>query len=126
MASDRAIFTLPLPPSLNQMYRVGVDSKPHLIKEAREYRKMVAEVLFEKEVKCPEPPFDVGIHFRFPSMRRRDISNQVKLLEDSIFKHFNHDDTHVHALHLWKYLDRREPGVTVEIRHSTRNIDITQ
>lgn len=120
---DRLVATFSLPPSSNHIYRTGRDGKRYLTKEARAYRKEVRQLLMGKS--CPSPPFNFGLHFKFPNWRRRDLSNQIKLLEDSIFGHFGHDDTHNHGLHIWKYIDRKEPGVTVEITHSTRNIDIT-
>lgn len=129
--SERMTASLPLPPSSNHIYRVGFNRNTgepqlYLTKEARAYRKEVHKTLMAHACECPQPPFNFGLHFRLPDLRRRDLSNGIKLLEDSVFGYFGHDDTHVHGMQLWKYIDRKEPGVTIEVRSSTREIDITQ
>lgn len=42
---------------------------------------------------------------------------------NAIFSHLGHDDSLVYDAHLFKYLDRKNPGVTVEVRHTTRALE---
>ncbi len=119
------IISVPLPPSTNHLYRSSANGKRHLTKEARAYKKEVQKEMMVNGVKgkCPEPPFSLHLHVRFPDRRRRDASNAVKVLEDAVFEYLGYDDSLVLDLHVWKFIDREDPGVTVEVRHSSRKLD---
>ncbi len=126
MASDRLVVSGPLPPSSNSIYYT--DSKTntrHLTRRAREYRENLQEEMMVGGAKkrCPEPPFSLHYHFRLPDRRRRDLTNLEKLLEDSIFQFLGHDDSLVYDSHKWKYINRENPGVTVELRHCSRELE---
>lgn len=124
--SDKLIVSGPLPPSSNGIYYTDFKTRTrHLTKEAKAYRERLQWALKQMKADelCPEPPFSVHYHFRFPDLRRRDLSNMVKLTEDSIFKWLGYDDTHVYDFHPWKYIDRRDPGMVVEIRHCSRELE---
>ncbi len=122
---DRLILSAPLPPSLNNAYTTGRDGKRHLSAQAREYKQEVRWIMLAEgaRAKCPEPPFSFYVHLRLPDKRRRDASNAVKILEDAIFGQLGHDDSLVLDLHVFKYIDRKNPGVTVEIRHTDRRLE---
>ncbi len=123
---DRLILSAPLPPSVNHLYRTGADGKRYMTKEGREFKKEVAKEVMVAggSKKCPPPPFALHLHLRLPDALRRDASNLVKALEDAIFAQLGHDDSLVYDLHIWKYVDRSDPGVTVEIRHTDRKLEV--
>lgn len=123
---DRLILSAPLPPSTNHLYSTGKDGRRHLTAVARKYKqdirwKMLAE---GSRAKCPDPPFVLYLHVRLKDRRRSDVSNRCKLIEDAIFAQLGHDDSLVYDVHLYKYLDRSNPGVTVEIRHTDRKLEV--
>ncbi len=124
MASDRLIICGPLPPSSNHLYATGAHGKRYLTKQGREYRKELEETMMEvgARKRCPKPPFALHLHLRFSDLRRRDVSNQIKLVEDTVFKYLGYDDTEVYDLHAWKYLDRANPGMVVEVKHCSRGL----
>lgn len=122
----RLIVVGALPPSSNNIYFTGSDGKRYLTKIAKAYRREIQATLMVAGAKelCPEPPFYVQLHLRFPDKRRRDLSNQIKLLEDSVFKWLGYDDSLVYSMTLHKYLDRQYPGVVMEIRNTTRKLEV--
>ena len=125
MANDRLIISGPLPPSSNNIYATGKTGKRYLTKTAEKYREKLQKSMMMGGAKkeCPEPPFSLHLHLRLPDRRRRDASNAVKLLEDSIFSFLGYDDSLVYDLHVWKYKDKANPGVTVEVRHCSRKLE---
>ena len=120
---DRLIVSAPLPPSSNNIYATGSDGKRHLTEKAKEYRKEIGWAMLDKGKHCPKPPFALHIHLRLPDRRRRDASNAVKLLEDSVFSGLPYDDSQVFDLHVWKYHAPNNPGVTLELRHTDRLLE---
>jgi Holliday junction resolvase RusA-like endonuclease len=72
----------------------------------------------------PDPPYSVYYHFRFKDLRRRDVNNYIKVLEDAIFEGLGIDDRHVIDSHQFKYVSRNDPGFVCEIRHSSRGIEV--
>lgn len=122
---DRLVVSGPLPPSTNNLYYTGKDGRRHLSKKAKDYKTRLQTTMGASGAKklCPEPPFALHLHLRYRDRRKRDASNAVKLIEDSIFQYLGYDDSLVHDLHVWKYIDRENPGVTVELRHCSRELE---
>jgi hypothetical protein len=75
------------------------------------------------KARCPEPPFSMHLHLRMPDKRRRDSTNFGKLIDDAIFEYLGYDDSLIYDSHQWKYIDRENPGVTVELRHCSRELE---
>lgn len=123
--SDSLIISAPLPPTTNHLYATGKDGRRYLTAKARRYKNEVRwQMLAEgSRAKCPEPPFVLSLHLRLPDRRRADVTNRVKLIEDAIFAQLEYDDSLVLDAHLFKYIDRQNPGVTVEIRHTDRRLE---
>jgi len=124
---SRFTIELPLPPSSNNIYYTDPRTNTrHLTKEAKSYKRSVEELLMKTGArhKAPAPPFSMHYHFRFKTRHKRDLSNGVKLAEDAIVKYLNTDDRYVYDLHLWKYIDKANPALVVEIRESTRTLDV--
>lgn len=42
---------------------------------------------------------------------------------NAVFEHIGYDDSLVYDSHQWKYIDREEPGMTVEVRHCNRKLE---
>ena len=124
--SEKLFISGPLPPSLNNAYYTGRDGRRHLTKEAKTYKENIAETLMVNNARsmCPEPPFSVHLHLRFKDKRRTDVSNRVKILEDAVFGYLGHDDSLVYDLHIWRYIDRSKPGMSMEIRHCSRDLEV--
>lgn len=124
--TEKLIVSGPLPPSTNHLYATSKTGKRYLTKEARAYKKEIQTLMMHDgaKSKCPEPPFSFHLHLRFKDRRRRDVSNTVKCLEDSIFEYLGYDDSLVNDLHVWRYIDREEPGMVVEIRHCDRALEV--
>lgn len=119
------IVSAPLPPSTNNLYATGKDGRRYLTQKARDYKTNLQREMMWRHTKkdVPEPPFTLHFHLRFPDARRRDASNQIKLAEDAIFEFLGYDDSLVYDLHVWRYIDREEPGMTVEVRHCSRELE---
>lgn len=80
-------LTIPYPPSVNSLYRV-FKNRSILSKKGREYRAdVIASVLShpDRPVKL-KGRLHVEFHLYMPDHRRRDISNTIKALEDSLTK----------------------------------------
>ena len=136
--SKRLVIAGPLPPSSNKLYRnlppdtmyVGGLKQGGrgraLTKEAKRFKKDLKDKLWEMGASklAPDPPYSVHYHFRFPDWRRRDISNQIKLVEDVVFRYLGSDDSLVHQFTVWKYVSKSDPGFTMEVRHSDRSIEV--
>lgn len=112
-------FIAPLPVSTNNAYAT-VDGKRVKTKAAREFSQRVAErAVVAKAIAggVPYPPFALHLGVWFPDEGRRDLSNTVKLLEDSLMKVIGSDDRHVHLLVVRRQgVDRFSPRVDVELR----------
>lgn len=122
---ERLVVSGPLPPSSNSLYPTGRDGKRHLSAKGKAYKEKIQKRLMVDKAldRCPDPPFSLHLHLRFPDARRRDCTNQIKLLEDSIFQYLGFDDSLIYDVHIWKYIDRADPGMTVEIRHCSRRLE---
>lgn len=124
--TERLVVSGPLPPSSNTLYPTGRDGKRHLSAKGKAYRKSIQERLMvdKAQDRCPDPPFSVHLHVRFPDARRRDVANFEKLFIDSVFDYLEYDDCLIYDSHQWKYIDRADPGMTVEIRHCSRKLEV--
>lgn len=122
--TGRFTIALPMPPTTNNIYTTGSDGKRYLTKEARAYRKEVEQQLMivDARKRCPKPPFSFYLHVRFDSWRKQDLTNRIKFIEDTVFKYLGYDDRHVYDAAQFKYIAKGDPGVVVEIRHTTRNL----
>lgn len=125
--SDAAlIIEAPIPPSSNHLYPVGRGGKRFLGKQGKQYKEFVKTKMMVEgaKKKCPDPPFSACFHFFMPDKRRRDLDNYRKVLTDSIFEYLEVDDSLIHESRDFKYLDRRNPGVKVELRHCDKVLEV--
>lgn len=85
-------FVLPMPPSVNDLYRVDLETgMRYLVDEQRKFRRdviyLVRGSMRGADALCGR--LDMRIMLFFCDHRRSDISNRVKALEDAL--------THAHA-----------------------------
>jgi Holliday junction resolvase RusA-like endonuclease len=95
-------LTVPVPPSLNNAYTNGRGhGRRVLTSEGRDFKDMVAQLLlcraepahgFELAINQPKPRIALSVRLWFPTKRRRDITNCVKLLEDALAETLGFDD----------------------------------
>ena len=76
------------PVSTNEMY----GGKKFKSKKARQFESDAAILLARNARQRILPNGDLTIHFRFGTTRQKDLSNNVKLLEDIIARHYGIDD----------------------------------
>lgn len=113
-------FITPLPPSTNNAYAT-VSGRRVKTKVAREFTERVGDIVVAAKAVAggvPAPPFALHLGVWFPDEGRRDISNTIKLLEDSLMRAIGADDRHVHLLIVQrKGVDRFAPRVVVVLDH---------
>jgi crossover junction endodeoxyribonuclease RusA len=114
-------LTLPIAPSVNSAYLPIVKrgrSRLMLSTDGRRYKETVKGIAWREGVK----PF--GAHVRlelamvihFPDKRRRDISNQVKVCEDSLKWLVFEDDEQIDRLVVERgSVDRGNPRIEVTV-----------
>jgi crossover junction endodeoxyribonuclease RusA len=115
MTTDRGpiVLNLPYPPSANRYWRV-YRGKPVPSKEAVAYKEEV-----KRKTSGVVPfPADVKVALRVNVYRdamRGDLSNRIKILEDSLNGIAYVDDKQVHRLEFEMYDDAVNPRVEVEV-----------
>ena len=112
-------FQLPWPPSLNNLYPTAKNSRRFLSGAGKAYHKAVAVELLRQRV--PRARIVGGVELTLllqpPDLRRRDILNLPKIIEDCLTQSgVGGDDFQVDAAHVYRCT--KYPGgiVTVEIR----------
>jgi Holliday junction resolvase RusA-like endonuclease len=97
--SPMLTLTAPIPPSLNNAYTNGRGhGRRVLTKEGRDYKEYVASSLLGTQPLPDGARIGLAIQLWFPTKRRRDISNWVKLLEDALSEALGFDDCAVDRL----------------------------
>lgn len=113
--------TLPLPPSINHMYRPG--SKPgarYKTDEAKAWEQEAAwrfamtagEKLPARRLKAP---LFFEAWFYFPDHRRRDADNRCKALQDLLARAIGFDDSDITDVVLHKRIDKESPRCEVAL-----------
>jgi Holliday junction resolvase RusA-like endonuclease len=111
----RVELTLPLPPSANNLYR-NVPGKGRVLnKHGREYKQEVRTLAL-----MARPDFFHGdVRFTmvvyFPDRRRRDLSNTLKIVEDSLKGIVYGDDSQVARIELTRRYDAARPRAEVTV-----------
>lgn len=108
------MICLPLPPSVNEMYRQAAFKGGRgrtITPKYAEWREKAADSLTLQSWDMPAPPYGVTIRVNIDN--RGDIDNRVKAVLDLLVKHgVLTGDQWVNALHV--YRDRTIDGCTVE------------
>jgi Holliday junction resolvase RusA-like endonuclease len=114
---------LPLPPSLNAMYKnvpgVGRVSTPELLWFKKEAPKWISktqivdwsiiQVIRESKESGQFPPLKLEIKFFFKTMWRRDTDNGIKPVQDAVLQYLALDDILVVDVSARKYKSAGEP-----------------
>lgn len=115
---------LPYPPATNNLYfdnivmpKKGRAQKPYVVrvlsKAGKDYKQTVAEVADGLN------PFigDVAVNFKvFRPRRIGDLDGVFKIVLDGLSGHVFNDDRQVVELHAFRYDDKRNPRVEVEVK----------
>lgn len=121
-ASEFFTVTLPIPPSLNNAYK-NVRHGRVLSEAAKDYKfrakEEIAWTLAIQKFKAPaDARFALSLKLYFSSSHRRDVSNCVKLPEDSLAEVLGFDDSRVDRLLVERGgIDKQNPRceITLEV-----------
>ncbi len=122
--AQRARFTLPLPPSINQQY-VSVGNRRVLSKASRQYHRAVERAvrqlrfngtLSDELVDALRAGYiGLFIDFYFETPLRRDLDGGLKITQDALCQALGVNDNRVVDVHLVKRIDPLNPRIEVEL-----------
>lgn len=107
-------LTLPYPPSLNRMYRT-VNGRFLISEEGRSYKTLAGWSARAQSVSPVAYPVELTIRAYRPR-RAGDLDNCLKVLLDSLNGICWNDDSQVSTIHAYRFEDKSNPRVEVEIR----------
>ncbi len=93
-------FDVPVPPTTNHAYAT-VNGRRVLSAAGRVFKqevRLLARLAANAQEWIPEAPWSLTLRLYFPTARRRDLSNTVKLLEDAISEALGFDDSQIDRL----------------------------
>lgn len=113
-------FTLPVPPSVNQIHFSARGGQRVLTDEARKYKVAVsAQVRTHMNRIGNAPVFEDGVAFTaylyFPTRRKRDLDGGLKILQDAVCAGLRMNDNRVDEIHLYRRVDRKNPRAVVTV-----------
>ena len=110
-------LVLPLPPSANRYWRTG-KGRTYVSREARAYKELAYFTALQQGAR----PLDGDVILRgtiyFPN-RRGDLSNRVKIVEDSLQNACYHNDSQVVRIDFSRAIDKADPRVELDITEAT-------
>lgn len=107
-------LTLPMPPSVNRYWRKFRNRM--VISDAGLAFRAEAHVICQKAGITPlQGRITVTVRVYRPA-NRGDLDNSLKAILDALNKRAYQDDSQIDELHAYKYLDRANPRVEVEVR----------
>lgn len=114
-------MTLPLPPSSNNAYKNAGKKGRVLTAEAKAYKENAAMLARGQGAKMIEGDVEI-VGTVYLDSRRRDLTNCIKLLEDSLKGVCYSDDRQVSHIDLRRCFDRGNPRceITVQLDHDQR------
>lgn len=110
-------LTLPYPPSANRYWRsivIAGSVRVLVSSEAREYKRRCAAIA---AIACQSPmegPLGMSLAV-FRPMRRGDLSNRIKVIEDAMQGIVFHDDNQVVRIEAQRHEDKANPRVEVVV-----------
>ena len=117
-------FTLPLPPSIYQLYAT-VNGRRVLTQQARYFQRRARNLIerWHAENRISDTFIatlqrgfiGLVLDFYFATPLRRDLDGGLKIAQDVICTTLGVDDRRVVSLHLTKYIDPRQPRLEVEL-----------
>lgn len=110
----RYALTLPLPTLLNRLYRVG-GGRVYKTQQAMTYRWAVKAAALDAGIEAPlRGPVAVTLRVYF-ARRGCDLDGVLKDGLDAMQGVLFENDRQIHALHLFKDYDRKNPRMDVEV-----------
>jgi len=104
---------LPEPPSINHYWRVS-RGITHLSRDGRRWKDRAVELAAQAGLVKLEVPVAVSITW-YRSRRSGDLDNRIKVVLDVLRGLAYVDDKQVIELHAWRFDDKADPRVDVEI-----------
>ena len=115
---NKFAFTLPLPPSANRMWRKGKYGQLYKTPVAKVYHQEVGWIVRASGMSVLDG--DIVVTMRFYRARKSgDLDNRIKLLLDSLQGVAYHDDKQVIELHAFRFDDKDNPRIEVEIENES-------
>jgi crossover junction endodeoxyribonuclease RusA len=117
---------LPLPPSVNQMYRLkvvaGVAGK-FKTKSTKDFESDAGNEILAQRVGQPSIDKLIGslqmtVYLYFKDRRRRDIDNCLKVLQDTVSDVLGFDDSRIGELHVYRRFDKSNPRAEVRLERT--------
>jgi len=104
-----------LPLSVNQCYGTDWNTKRRF--KTKPYNEFIANCATYMASKKISGDIEVEFNFYFPDKRKRDCSNYIKGLEDTLV-HYGviDDDSFIQILHVEKYYQKGKPETIIEIK----------
>lgn len=107
-------FTLPFPPTLNRMYPTSRAGRRYLSADGKAYKETVGKMM-----QIMKPQYFTGALkiklILFRPQKQGDIDNFSKAALDALKGHCYADDRQIVELHLYRFDDKNNPRVEVEI-----------
>ncbi len=107
-------FTLPYPPSLNNLYPTSRSGRRYLSAEGKSYKQLAAAMALQAGVRVMDGELIVTMDFYRPR-KSGDLSNRVKAAEDALTGIAYHDDSQIVDIHARRFEDKANPRVEVTI-----------
>ena len=122
---DRLTMILPLPPSVNSLYRT-VRGRIIKSEEYRLYILKARDALFLQQASYHKVNLkgrlEVWLWLMLADRRRHDVSNMVKAIEDVVSDYLGYDDKLHDVMHLYKALDRNNPRAVFVLKTKEKRI----
>lgn len=111
-------FTLPYPPSVNQLYKTNPRTgRVYLSKAGKDYKKAVKMAIKWKD-KPIDKPIKLKMYKYVPDRRKRDSDNLNKILWDSLtFSGLIKDDSLIYDDRSIMSIDRKFPRVEIILKY---------
>lgn len=112
---DRIELVLPQPPSANRNWRTSRTGVTYLSAESKDYKAEV-ETIFRRAGICGPFHGDVTMCVKwYRKIRRGDLGNRLKVLEDALNGLAYLDDSQIAGIHAFRYDDPSNPRVEIVI-----------
>ena len=111
------MVSFPEPPSINHYWRVS-RGITHLSKDGRRWKNQAVELAAQAGLVKLEGPVAVSITW-YRSRRSGDLDNHIKVVLDVLRGLAYVDDKQVIELHAWRFDDKADPRVDVEITEAS-------
>jgi len=107
------VFVLPLPPSANRYWRM-VNGHMTVSAEAKAYKTSAGWAAKVAGIDVLDGPVAVTLRV-YRAQKSGDLDNRIKVILDSLKGIAWEDDSQVTELHAYRYDDKTNPRVEVEI-----------